>query len=149
MCIRDRHDLMQRNDIVICNADKGGATVIVDVKDYIKEANKELDDEKFYKKLPTDPTHTNLELINNTIDHLMNKNLFSEELANGLKVTESRTAIFYLLPKIHKVGNPGRPVVSSIDCHTSKISEFIDHHLQPIVQSTRSYVKDTNDMGRK
>ena len=28
---------MKRNDIIICNADKGGAVVILDVNDYIKE----------------------------------------------------------------------------------------------------------------
>ena len=28
------NDLMKRNDIIICNADKGGAVVILDVKDY-------------------------------------------------------------------------------------------------------------------
>ena len=38
-----------------------------------------------------------------------------------------------------------RKVVKSINCHTSKISEVVDYHLQPLVQETRSYVKDTND----
>lgn len=38
---------------------------------------------------------------------------------------------FYLLPKIHKQGMPGRPIVSVI-CHPKvKISELIDLHLRP------------------
>ena len=53
------------------------------------------------------------------------------------------TPKFYLLPKIHKKNNPGRPVISSIDCHTSRISEYVDHCLQPHVKHLKSFVKDT------
>ena len=35
-------ELQSRNDIVITDADKGGAVVILDVKDYIKEAERQL-----------------------------------------------------------------------------------------------------------
>jgi hypothetical protein len=35
---------------------------------------------------------------------------------------------FYLLPKIHKENNPGRPIVSANGHPTEKISEFIDFH---------------------
>ena len=39
------------NDLVITKADKGGATVILDVKDYITKANEQLQDDYFYQKL--------------------------------------------------------------------------------------------------
>ena len=39
------------NDLVITKADKGGATVILDVKDYIAKANEQLQDDDFYQKL--------------------------------------------------------------------------------------------------
>ena len=41
----------KRNDLVLTKADKGGATVILDVKDYIAKANEQLQD--FYQKLCT------------------------------------------------------------------------------------------------
>ena len=53
-----------------------------------------------------------------------------------------RTPKFYLRPTIHKIGNPGRPVVSLVNCHTSNISKYVDYHLQPIVKEMSSYVKD-------
>ena len=31
-----------------------------------------------------------------------------------------------------------------IECHTSEISRFVDHHLQPVVKQIRSHIKDTN-----
>ena len=54
-----------------------------------------------------------------------------------------------MLPKIHKKNNPGRPVISSVSCHTSEISKFVDHHLQDNVKQLKSYVKDTSDFINK
>ena len=87
-------DLMKRNDIIICNADKGGAVVILDVKVYIKEAERQLSDETFYKKLPSDPTELHTALVNNCIDNLRIKNLIPEKLANGLKVNNQELLYF-------------------------------------------------------
>ena len=44
--------LKTRDDIIITRADKGGAVVIIDVEDYIKEANRQLENSTFYDKLP-------------------------------------------------------------------------------------------------
>ena len=40
-------------------------------------------------------------------------------------------------------------MISSINCHTSKISEYVDYHLQPIVKEIPSCVQDTTDFLRK
>ena len=51
-------DLQERDDIIITNADKGGAVVIQDVKEYIKEGNRQLNNSDFYKRLTkTLPIH--------------------------------------------------------------------------------------------
>ena len=47
-------------------------------------------------------------------------------------------------PKVHKENRPGRPIVSSINIHSTKISEYVDHHLQH-TKDIKSYIKDTND----
>ena len=54
-----------------------------------------------------------------------------------------------MLPKIHKPGNPGRPIISAIDNPTSTIAEYVDHHLQPIAEELPSYIKDTGAFLRK
>ena len=56
---------------------------------------------------------------------------------------------FYILPKVHKPSNPGRPIVSSNSHPTERISHFVDHHLQPLVHKLPSYVKDTYDFLNK
>ena len=56
---------------------------------------------------------------------------------------------FYILPKVHKPGNPGRPIVSSDSHPTERLSHFVDYHLQPLVHKLPSFVKDTNDFLNK
>jgi hypothetical protein len=41
----------------------------------------------------------------------------------------------YLLLKIHKPDNPGRPIVSACSCTTKHISDLLNSILQPIVSS--------------
>ena len=77
------------------------------------------------------------------------ENLLSKKLADGLKSVNPKTPKFCISPNIHKENNPGRPVMNSINCHTSEISCFIDHHLQPVVREIPLYIKDTNDFINK
>ena len=55
--------------------------------------------------------------------------------------TDPKPGRFYILPKIHKQGNPGRPIVSSNSHPTERISQFVDYHLKPLVQTTQSLKK--------
>ena len=137
------------DDIIITNADKGGAVVVQDVKNYVKEAMRQLNDRSFYKRLNHNPTSKHAALVANAIDGLKQKELLDEKIAENLKPTSPKTPKLYLLPKVHKEGNPGRPVVSSVDCHTEKISAFVDYHLQPMNKELESYVQDTTDFIKK
>uniref|UniRef100_A0A0B7BLE8 Reverse transcriptase domain-containing protein n=1 Tax=Arion vulgaris TaxID=1028688 RepID=A0A0B7BLE8_9EUPU len=49
----------------------------------------------------------------------------------------------YLLPKIHKPNNPGRPIVSACSCPTESISAFLDGIFRPLVETLPSFLKDT------
>ena len=57
-----------------------------------------------------------------------------------------RTSIFYILPKIHKTGIPGRPIVSSVGSLTENISKFLDLCTSPIVPKIKSHIKDTTHL---
>ena len=123
--------------------------VIQDVSDYIDEANRQLSDENFYKKCNRNLTYEHNRQVNETINSLRKSNLLTEKTANMLITDNPKTPKFYTLPKIHKEKNPGRPVISSIDCHTAKLSKFVDYHLQEHVKKTASYVQDTTDFLNK
>jgi hypothetical protein len=62
-----------------------------------------------------------------------------------LKPDKPKAGHFYLLTNIHKVNNPGRPIVSANGHPTEKISEFVDLHLRPHVEALPSHLKDTTD----
>ena len=53
----------------------------------------------------------------------------------------------YLLPKIHKrlFGIPGQPVILNCGSPTEKVLEFLFHVLKPVMQQSRSYIKDSSD----
>ena len=61
-------ELAKRKDIIITNADKGGAVVIMDVEKYINEANRQLSNKRNYKKLQEDPTLQHSSLFKDAID---------------------------------------------------------------------------------
>ena len=42
---------------------------------------------------------------------------------------------------IYKANYQGRPVISSDNCRTSKISEFVHYYLQTEVKKLKSYLK--------
>ena len=69
--------------------------------------------------------------------------------AKSLLEKKIKTPEFHLLPKIHEANNPGRPVINSVNFHTSRISEFVDYYLQPEVKKLISYLKGFTDFIKK
>ena len=94
--------------------------VIVDVKYYTREAESQLKNKYNYDSnmiltwLKHDSTETRNRLVNDTIERSKKQKMMKETVAEVLKTENLRTPKFYLRPKIHKRGKPGRPVVSSV-----------------------------------
>ena len=80
---------------------------------------------------------------------MINRGLIDRHTRDFLSPNQPKTARFYLLPKIHKPGNPGRPIVSSNGAPTENISRYVDHYIQPLVAELPSYVRDTTDFLNK
>ena len=51
--------LCYRNDIIITKADKEDVVIIVDIDDYVQEANRQFENKKVYTKLTMDATEIN------------------------------------------------------------------------------------------
>ena len=134
-------------NIVIKPADKGGAVVIQNREDYIKEGQRQLCDPKFYKEIDTDLSLQHHREIVHILDDMLCTGQIDRSCYLYLSDDKIRTAQFYMLPKIHKkkTNPPGKPIVSGNGCPTERISQFIDHFLQPNVKNIKSYIKDTSD----
>jgi hypothetical protein len=101
----------ERDDIVIKSADKGSAIVLMDKVDYLEEANRQLTDERFYQKLDSDPTEEFSTKITQELTIMKENSHIDKNTFDYLKPDKPKVGRFYLLPKIHKVNNPGRPIV--------------------------------------
>lgn len=143
-------DLRTYDDIIIKQADKPSAVVVMDKEAYLQEAMRQLTDKEIYQPLPKDPTSAMIKKVNQSILEAHRKGNIDGVTKDYLLASgDERAGRFYLLPKLHKKGCPGRPVISGCNTPTEKISSFVDYHLRPIVPTINSYIKDTNDFLRK
>ena len=81
----------KREDIAIIKAGKGGATVIMNVEEYISKANQQLKEDNFYKKLNEEPTRKHNDIVNNIIESLKKQELLCTSTAEKLTTNEVRT----------------------------------------------------------
>ena len=121
-----------------------------DRKLYIEEAYKQLDNpinhQNYLKKKKKKKNPTPLSVDQREISMAVRDLISTEALpatAELLVQHHPKLSTFYLLPKIHKFNNPGRPIVSACSCPTEYISEYLDAVLQPLVQSLPTYIKDS------
>ena len=148
--------LTNDRSIVIKKADKHSCVVVWDWNDYIAEAETQLSDENIYKGINFED-----KILQQLAD---NSNKLFKSLKTKGSITEKELKYFtiefkkatnlgklYLLPKIHKrlENVPGRPVISNCGTPTEKVSEFLDSQLKPVMQSSRSYIKDSGDFIKK
>jgi len=80
--------------------------VVMGKEHTISEANRQLGDTTYYKRL--DPTSDHQRLLNEKLTEMLASKEISENNIEYLTVANIRAGRFYLLPKIHKPGNPGR-----------------------------------------
>ena len=110
---------------------------------YDAEALKQLSDGRFYERLDHDPVKEYQQVIKSTVKQMIEANELSAT-AKNLVLQTPRTSRFYILPKIHKENNPGRPIVSACSCPTENIASYLDMVMSHLVCNLKTYVKDTN-----
>ena len=108
-------ELQSRNGgtvITNTNADKGGAIVIIDVEDCVKEAEKQLNKKKNYRKISYNPNTANNETIHKVISRFQKENLLSKNISEGLTTKKPQDTTYLPESKVHREGNSGSPVIS-------------------------------------
>ena len=144
------HNLKTDNDLIVKPADKGGAIVIWPKDAYLAEAYRQLSDSNHYRKLAHDPTLGTLAEAKRLANKLHTSNIIDNTTHKFLTIeNQARTPQLYLLPKIHKQDNPGRPIISGCGGPTVKLSQYADHLLKPLLKHIPSYVQDTTDFLRR
>jgi hypothetical protein len=138
-------ELQKLPHTVIKPADKGGAIVIWPEDQYIKEAHRQLTNTKHYTTINHNPIPPLVKQITDYLHTLHTSRVIDPTTHTFLLPhLPPRTPLFYMLPKIHKPNNPGRPIISGCDSPTEKLSIFVDHYLKQLVPHTPSYIRDSN-----
>ena len=157
-------ELKNNAEIIIKEADKGGAVVIMNREHYKKMVLDQLEDSKTYK---TTKDNCDKQVLKKIKEHCEK---FKSELTNDeieyLTSFQMRTSNFYGLPKIHKSKlikeaierqkssyieclEPSdlkiRPIVAGPCCPTRNLSDLIDKIIKPLLQHVKSHVKDNLD----
>ena len=166
LTMQEQEALLRTNsEIIIKEADKGGATIIMNKEDYKELVETILNDEVYYTKLNTSPEKE----LNLKYKKFLQKfkSQMTEKEFDYLLNFEVKTSNFYGLPKVHKSkqinekcksANSGyveitdkisdlklRPIVAGPSCHTHRLSNLIDILLRPYTEHVTSYLRDTTD----
>ena len=132
--------LKRNKNIIIKPADKGRATVILNRSDYIKEGKNQLN----HQPLSLDLTKNfNLELTK------LIKSFPNPYKSLILHSPNPQPGKFYLLPKIHKLNNPGRSIISNNNTLIKHLSHFVETLLKPYEQAANSFIQHTTDFLNK
>ena len=145
--------LSNNKHIVIKPADKGGQIVLQDRHNYILEAERQLNDNTYYRPL-THSIQLETQQLVRDITHSLhhNKHITTKQKQYLDGPDEPRPRLFYLLPKIHKppgtwtvpsVVPVGRPIVSDCNSESYRITEYIDYFINPLSKLHPSYLQDT------
>lgn len=140
--------LIKRKDLVIRAADKGGGVVLQTKDNYLKEIQRQLQDESTYTKLPKNPIPQIKRGLEHIVQMVVKKSILNNKEVRYLVPDLCRIPVIYTVPKIHKnqENPPRRPIVNGINSVTSRLGEYIDNFIQPAVQPTTAYLKDTKHL---
>ena len=114
---------------------------------YLREATKQLGDRNYYKEHSVDHRIETSTEMTTFLTHLLHNYRIDKTLLEYLTPnTDVRTPMFYLLPKIHKGGIPGRYVMSDCSYQMEKLLSYLYQNLRPIVEESASYIKGTTHL---
>uniref|UniRef100_A0A8C5M571 Reverse transcriptase domain-containing protein n=1 Tax=Leptobrachium leishanense TaxID=445787 RepID=A0A8C5M571_9ANUR len=133
--------------IVIRQADKGGAIVILNYSQYAQEMHSQLMDRTTYTPLPKDPTADIVSKFERSLRRGLLAVYIDEDLFQYLLKPYPRTPVIYGIPKIHKhlTSPPSRPIVSAVGGVIEPIAKWLDFLFKDPVKGIPTCIKDTKD----
>ena len=136
--------LKNRKDLVVSQADKGDAAVLMNVSHYTGMAWQHLADSETYTLLSEDPTPSIVERFNTYLRRCRNDRVIDPGLHNRLRLANNTAAqTIYFLPKVHKVPLKLRPIVSCSGGPTAGASTYLNSLLQTHTRAASSYVENS------
>ena len=132
--------LKKDKDRVILTADKGVAMIVMDREDYITKAEVLLS-QPAYRSLPRDQTNQITAKLITKLRKIKKDNNLEEGMYKAMYATGCVPPEYYGLTKIHKTGNPLRPIVSSRGSVTYGVARVLSKVLKLLVGKSPPHTK--------
>ena len=126
-------NLKNDENIIVTKPDKGRGIVLLNRVDYNRKMYEILSDVTKFRLLNVDIASHILKL-EDKLNRLLRviKDKIGDFNYNAIYASGSRPGCMYGLPKIHKVGNPLRPIISSIGTFNYNLAKFLVPVLKPL-----------------
>ena len=115
------------------------------------EANRQLNESVYYRKLSADPTSQYSTEVKQCVDSMFKRGLIEKKVKNFLVSKHPRAARFYLLPKIQQTWKPGETHRCPKWCPDGKYLALYRPCISygTSVRQLPSYIQDTTDFIHK
>ena len=116
----------------------------MNTEDYLTKTHAHLQDHNTYKPLTYNPTSAIINGACTVIEYIHSHHIIDKATKYFLlHPKNTRTPLFYGLPKTHKPGCSLRPIVSGCDSPNDRLSAYVTHFIQPLASNLPSHIKDT------
>ena len=132
------YSLSKDLEIKVCKFDKGRVVVLLDSDDYYSKLDYIVNDQsKFHQICVNTKVHPVIVKENSIAYHVCKhlKNLGTDTLRKLIR-SGSNPGKIYGLVKVHKRGNPVRPVVLMIGTPKYQLAKFLDSIIKPYIPQT-------------
>ena len=142
-------NLSNDDSIIITRPDKGRGVVLLDKKDYVHKCELLLNDKSIFSKVNGDILSVLIKL-EDKLNRLLRKikSNIGEKTYSNLFASGSQPGVMYCLPKVHKLGNPFRPIISSINTAGYSLAKFLIPMISPLtinnftIENSSKFVKE-------
>ena len=134
--------------IKICKYDKGNGVVVLNCVDYFNKLDTIVLDKDKFEEIFVSNNETHPVISNeNRLKSFLYRNVkgcIDEDIYNNITPSGSQPGKLYGLCKVHKTGNPMRPVISMINTAEFNLAKYLDTFIKPNINHWFS-VSSTNE----
>nr|VZH96346.1 unnamed protein product [Spirometra erinaceieuropaei] len=138
--------LKANKDIIILPADKGRSTVVLDKSDYQNRVEDLLEDQHSHKQCRAIEMNNLITRINKSLRNLRAKEAITPNEWFSMKSTDTATARFYGLPKVHKANVLLRSIVSPLGTATYSLTKWMFGRLKFLAEGSPTRVASAHQV---
>jgi len=127
-------------DVFFTKADKGNATVAMDLHEYNIKMTEIFSDSDTYTTVKKDPTKKLGNQLRDTLTSWLKRDYIDIPTYRKLLVTDGLLPRAYGLPKLHKTGCPLRVIISSSQSPLYKLSHYLHNIINDSLPESKSSV---------